>query len=71
MALTYPELGAIKAEFMVGYGDIAETVMRVAREKNAGLIVMGIRNAFRSGVLRERTAYRIIAGAACPVLTVR
>jgi nucleotide-binding universal stress UspA family protein len=46
-------------------------VMRVAREKNAGLIAMGIRNAFRPGVLRERTAYRIIAGATCPVLTVR
>ena len=71
MAFTYPELAAIKAEFMVAYGDTAETVMRVAREKNAGLIAMGIRNAFRPGVLRERTAYRIIAGATCPVLTVR
>lgn len=71
MALTYPKLAALKAEFMVAYGDTAETVMRVAREKNAGLIAMGIRNAFRPGVLRERTAYRIIAGAACPVLTVR
>jgi nucleotide-binding universal stress UspA family protein len=71
MALTYPKLAALKAEFMVAYGDTAETVMRVAREKNAGLIAMGIRNAFRPGVLRERTAYRIIAGATCPVLTVR
>jgi nucleotide-binding universal stress UspA family protein len=56
---------------MVAYGDTAETVMRVARERNTGLIAMGIRNAFRPGVLRERTAYRIIAGATCPVLTVR
>jgi nucleotide-binding universal stress UspA family protein len=71
MALTYPKLAALKAEFVVAYGDTAETVMRVAREKNAGLIAMGIRNAFRPGVLRERTAYRIIAGATCPVLTVR
>jgi nucleotide-binding universal stress UspA family protein len=46
-------------------------VLRVAREKKAGLIAMGIRNAFRPGILRERTAYRIIAGAQCPVLTVR
>jgi nucleotide-binding universal stress UspA family protein len=71
MAMTYPELAAMKAEFMVAYGDTAETVMRVAREKNAGLIAMRIRNAFRPGVLRERTAYRIIAGATCPVVTVR
>lgn len=67
----FPELAPFQPEFMVAAGNTAETVLRVAREKNAGLIAMGIRNAFRPGVLRERTAYRIIAGANCPVLTVR
>jgi hypothetical protein len=42
----------------------------VSREKGAGLIALGIRNAFRPGTLIERTAYRIMAGAHCPVLTV-
>ena len=71
MARDLPALADIHAEFVVAMGDTAETVLRVAREKNAGLVAMGIRNAFRPGVLRERTAYRIIAGATCPVLTVR
>jgi nucleotide-binding universal stress UspA family protein len=64
-------LAGLHPEFVVAMGDTAETVLRVAREKNVGLIAMGIRNAFRPGILRERTAYRIIAGAQCPVLTVR
>jgi len=64
-------LAGLHSEFVVAIGDTAETVLRVAREKKAGLIAMGIRNAFRPGILRERTAYRIIAGAQCPVLTVR
>jgi nucleotide-binding universal stress UspA family protein len=67
----FSALAALKPEFVVAVGDTAETVLRVAREKNAGLIAMAIRNAFRPGILRERTAYRIIAGAQCPVLTVR
>jgi nucleotide-binding universal stress UspA family protein len=67
----FSALAALKPEFVVAVGDTAETVLRVAREKNAELIAMAIRNAFRPGILRERTAYRIIAGAQCPVLTVR
>jgi len=42
----------------------------VAREKGAELIALGIHNAFRPGILVERTAYRMMAGAHCPVLTV-
>jgi nucleotide-binding universal stress UspA family protein len=71
MVKSFPELAGFQPEFVVASGNTAETVLRVAREKNAGLIAMGIRNAFRPGLLRERTAYRIIAGAQCPVLTVR
>jgi nucleotide-binding universal stress UspA family protein len=59
------------SHFIVARGNTAETVLRVAREKQVGLVAMAIRNAFRPGILRERTAYRIIAGAQCPVLTVR
>lgn len=71
MARKFAALAGLHPEFGVAMGDTAETVLRVAREKNAGVIAMGIRNAFRPGILRERTAYRIIAGAQCPVLTVR
>jgi nucleotide-binding universal stress UspA family protein len=71
MTREFSALAGLHPEFVVAMGETAETVLRVAREKNAGLIAMGIRNAFRPGILRERTAYRIIAGAQCPVLTVR
>ena len=63
-------LGGFQPEYVVAFGNTAETVLRVAREKQAGLVALGIRNAFRPGILRERTAYRIMAGAHCPVLTV-
>jgi nucleotide-binding universal stress UspA family protein len=66
----HPALAELQPEFIVAFGNTAETVLRVAREKQAGLIALGIRNAFRPGILRERTAYRIMAGANCPVLTV-
>lgn len=71
MRRDFADLSGFEPEFMLAFGDTADVVLRVAREKNEGLIAMAIRNAFRPGVLRERTAYRIIAGAQCPVLTVR
>jgi nucleotide-binding universal stress UspA family protein len=67
-----PELTGMKVEFLVGFGETVETVLRTARAKKVDLISMGIRNAFLPGVqLRSSTAYRIMAGAHCPVLTCR
>jgi nucleotide-binding universal stress UspA family protein len=67
-----PELSGSKAEFLIGFGETVETVLRTARAKKADLIAMGIHNAFLPGVqLRSSTAYRIMAGAHCPVLTYR
>ncbi len=65
-----PALADLQLEFLVAFGSTADTVLGMAREKQADLIALGIRNAFRPGILRERTAYRIMAGAPCPVLTV-
>lgn len=65
-----PALAPFQPDFVVEFGDTADTVLRVALEKNVKLVALGIRNAFRPGILRERTAYRILAGAPCPVLTV-
>ncbi len=59
-------------ECFIGFGETVETILRTARAKKAKLIAMGIRNAFLPGVhLRSSTAYRIMAGAHCPVLTYR
>jgi nucleotide-binding universal stress UspA family protein len=67
-----PELSGLKVEFLIGFGETVETVLRTARAKNADLIAIGIHNALLPGVqLSSSTAYRIMAGAHCPVLTYR
>jgi nucleotide-binding universal stress UspA family protein len=67
-----PELSGLNVEFLIGFGETVETVLRTARAKKADLIAMGIHNAFLPGVqLKSSTAYRIMAGAHCPVLTYR
>jgi len=65
-------LSGFRTEFLIGFGDTVETVLRTAGAKKADLIAMGIHNAFLPGVhLRSSTVYRIMAGANCPVLTSR
>lgn len=67
-----PELRESKLEFLIGFGETVETILRTARAKSSDLIAMGIRNTFLPGVqLRSSSAYRIMAGAHCPVLTYR
>lgn len=67
-----PLLAFCKPEFVVETGDAAETILRVAHERKIDLIAMGIKNRFAPGAqLRSSTAYRIMAGAECPVLTLR
>lgn len=62
-------------EVAVEYGDPAERILTVAREKRADLIVLGLRDAGgRIGAathLERATAHKIVAHANCPVLTVR
>lgn len=65
-------LKGCKVECLIGFGEAVETILRTARARKAALIAMGIRNAFLPGVhLRSSIAYRIMAGANCPVLTYR
>lgn len=62
-------------EVAVEYGDPAERILAVAREKRADLIVLGLRDtAGHIGAathLERATAHKIVAHANCPVLTVR
>lgn len=66
-----PLLEPFRREFVVEAGEPGETIVEVARARGINLIAMGIRHnsshptQFRSGV-----AYKVIAGAECPVLTV-
>jgi nucleotide-binding universal stress UspA family protein len=61
--------------FVVEHGPIAETVLEVAKERKADLIVLGVHHP--SGFPGAAThlpiaiAHKVVTHAECPVLTVR
>ena len=67
-----PQLAPLRAEFLIESGDVAETILKIAREKAADVIALGIRNAFLPGLhLRSSVAYKVMVSAHCPVVTCR
>lgn len=57
---------------VVESGEPAETILRIAKEREADLIVLGVRSP--EELARQHisnVAYPVVAGADCPVLTVR
>lgn len=63
------------SEVAVEYGEPAERIVQVAKQRGVDLIVMGVRNAAsRLGAathLERAIAHKVVAHAPCPVLTVR
>ena len=63
-----------KPEYVVRFEFAAEGILKVAKERHADLIVMGVRAAASprtSAHLPWATAYEVVCHAHCPVLTVR
>ena len=64
-----------RPEALVRFGQPAEQILNVANDRNADLIVLGIRNkpGFIGAAthLSRATAHKVVVHAACPVLTVR
>jgi nucleotide-binding universal stress UspA family protein len=61
-----------KVDFDVAVGEPVEQILRIAAETRADLIVMGAKRRERfAGNVPHTTAYRVVCGARCPVLTVR
>jgi nucleotide-binding universal stress UspA family protein len=62
-------------EVAVEYGEPADRIVEVAKQRGVDLIVLGVRQAAgRMGAathLERATAHKVVAHAACPVLTVR
>jgi nucleotide-binding universal stress UspA family protein len=57
---------------LVECGDPAETILRMAREGQADLIVLGVRSPRTLALQRAgNVAYRVVAEADCPVLTIQ
>ena len=63
------KLAPFKHEFVVDFGETADTILRISREKKAELIALGVRHGFAGPHLRTSIAYRTMCEANCPVLT--
>lgn len=64
----------VKPISIVEFGDPAEWILRTSKEIEAEAIVMGLNHTTHSGGNSHfpwSTAYKVVCGAACPVLTVR
>ena len=67
-----PRLAPLQSEFVIESGETVETILKVAREKSADMIVLGVRDSFLPGVhVRTSVAYRIMAASHCPVISCR
>lgn len=65
---------SIEPEFLVDFGRHGEDTLRVAHARKADLIIMGLNHSKYAGAvshLPQTTAYKIVCGAHCSVLTVR
>jgi len=59
------------AEYLVENGDAAEEILNLAVKLDADLVVLGVRSASTIAThLVPGVAFRVIAGAKCPVLTI-
>ena len=59
-------------DFAVEFGSPADGILRVATDRQADLVVLGVRRSANfPGHLPPATAYKVVCQAQCPVLTVR
>ena len=64
----------LKAEFLVEFGPPTETILQVAEHLQTDAIVLGLKRAAHIGTSSHMpwaSAYEIVSGACCAVLTVR
>ena len=68
------EEAPIESEFVVQFGIPSEKILHAALDKSVDLIILGLHRASLAGTISHMpwaTAYEIVCGAECPVLTVR
>ena len=63
----------LETEYIVHFGVPSEKILQVALNRQADLIILGLRPSPYLGVSRMpgATAYEVVCGAGCPVLTIR
>jgi nucleotide-binding universal stress UspA family protein len=65
---------AVKPEFVVEFGSPSKTILQVAESFQVDAIIMGLHRSAQIGMASHApwtTAYEVVRGASCPVLTVR
>ena len=65
---------AVEPVLMAEFGEPAEEILQAAGLLHAGVIILGLKRDPQRDVfarLHWSTAYRVVCGAACPVLTIR
>lgn len=73
LTLQHPEL-TVKPEFLVAFGMPSEKILQTAETLSADAIIMGLHRTMHVGSASHMpwaTAYEVVCGAGCPVLTVR
>ena len=71
-AMLGEEAGRVRTRLEIAGGDPAERIVEVARQRGAGLIVLGLKAPqMFADRLPWLYAYRVVSQAPCPVLTVR
>ena len=68
------EEAPLECEFLVQFGRPSEKILQLALHNSVDLIVLGLRRASLANAISRMpsaTAYEIVCGAGCPVLTVR
>jgi nucleotide-binding universal stress UspA family protein len=66
------DFAGFRTEFLIEFGDAADAILRAASENRIDLIAMGVKSGpAMGGHFRSSTAYRVMTGAHCPVLTCR
>ncbi|HZU29655.1 MAG TPA: universal stress protein [Candidatus Angelobacter sp.] len=72
MSACEKEFASFNPEFVVKSGQTVETILQIAREKNADLIALGIRGSFLPGFQPHASVvYQVMATSHCPVVTCR
>jgi nucleotide-binding universal stress UspA family protein len=65
---------AVKPEFLVEFGSPSEKILQAAEAFQVDAIIMGLHRSAHIGMASHTlwaTAYEVVCGASCPVLTVR
>ena len=70
----YDAKSELSSEAVVEYGEPAERILEITKQREVDLVVLGVREARHIGAathLEGAIAHKVVAHAPCPVLTVR